>query len=448
MDCTFPHEASQASGSQENYATRHADGPTPPGQDSSAFAQPTSFEIDACVDILGDLPFDIDFDLDLNPVDLNFNGEGLDFAQLPALDHSFSLPSGDSSNLMNLPDSLPSSNFLQPQENPHLRENDRRPNASIPLETPSLGADEQHLIQHYLGTMTGYAKVDDYPRGANNLYTTAFSQSLSFKPLLYAILAFSASHLALGNNSYLETASQYEQLAHDSFEACKDHVSEPGSLLSALFVRAKRVHLLAGDIESFHCLITEASQIALSERGQRALEDPFSLAQRMVIRLALLDARASCYRLGGGKLIRSLRQIPAMSFIFDHDSTAGSASNALVSLLRANILRMKVGELDMRLRFQMESEDVITSPVRTEEVRSLHRHIEHEIRQWEHQMRSRGHNPDEVLPMESVLEASTYAQYLVMAALHGAVLYLYLLYVSTVSWFCFQACAEKSADLD
>lgn len=67
----------------------------------------------------------------------------------------------------------------------------------------------KHLIQHYLATMTGYAKVDD-SRGANNLYITAFTQSLSFKPLVYAILSFSASHLALENNTYFEKALTYE----------------------------------------------------------------------------------------------------------------------------------------------------------------------------------------------------------------------------------------------
>ncbi|KAJ5358813.1 uncharacterized protein N7496_011226 [Penicillium cataractarum] len=383
--------------------------------------------------MLGDLPFNTDFDLDLNPVDLHFNGEGVGFEASPTLNHLFPLSargSGNSTNLTNLTDPLPSAQFLLPQDSTQSYQDQRGSDDSLSWEISSWGADEQHLVQHYLATMTGYAKVDDYPRSANNLYTTAFSQSLSFKPLLYAILAFAASHLALENDTYFEKAAKYEQLAHDSFEACKEHASEPDSLLSALFVRAKRVHLIAGDIELFHRLITEATQIILSERGQRALKDPFSLAQRIAIRLALLDARASCYRLGGGALIKALRHIPAMSFIFDPESNQGSAPNALVSLLRADILRMKVGELDLRLRLQMESGDPVTSPVRTEEIRSLHKHIEHEIRQWEYQMSSRGHDPDDVTPTECVLEASTYAQYLVMMALHSAILYLYIIYVS------------------
>lgn len=133
-------------------------------------------------------------------------------------------------------------------------------------------------------------------------------------------------------------------MAHDSFEACAEHASEADSLLSALFVRAKRVHLLVGEIQSFHRLITKATQIILSERGQRALKDPFSLVQRIIIRLALLDARTSCYRLGGRTLIKALRHIPAMSFIVNLEGTDGSAPNALFSLLRADILHMKVGE--------------------------------------------------------------------------------------------------------
>lgn len=430
--CTASHEPSQVTESQEEYVPTSTDALRPFEQDGANSAQPAPFELDACVDMLGDLPFDLDFGLDIHPVDLNFNGEGLDFAQLPTFNHSFPLSNGDPIRDTNMTDILSSPNTLQTSKQPHSYASEGKADSAMSGESTSIGVDEQHLIQHYLATMTGYAKVDDCPRGANNLYTSAFSQSLSFKPLLYAILAFSASHLALENASYFEKASKFEQLAHESFDACKQDVSEPDSLLSALFVRAKRIHLLGGDVDSLHSLIGQAAEIALSKKGQRALRDPFSLAQRIVIRLALLDARASCYRIGGGQLIKALRSISAVSFIFDHDKNVDSTSNALVSLLRADILRMKVGELDLRLRFQTESEDVIGFPVRTEEVRSLHKHIEHEIRQWEHQMSCRGHDPDEVSPTESILEASTYAQYLVMAALHSAVLYLYLLYVSEI----------------
>ncbi|KAJ5106392.1 hypothetical protein N7456_003067 [Penicillium angulare] len=413
-----PHGSSQTVESQDDDAATRSNLLRSSEQGSASSAQPASFELDTYVDMLGDLPFDfdLDFDLDIHPVDLSFNGEGLDFAQLPSFNTPFQLSDGDMASQAMSTDVLPTLNNFQTSEESFPYADDERTNAAASGDLSSLGVDEQHLIQHYLATMTGYAKVDDYPRGANNLYTTAFSQSLSFKPLLYAILAFSASHLALENPTYFEKASKFEKLAHDSFEACKRQDSEPDSLLSAL-------------------LIGQAAETALSEKGQNALNDLFSLAQRIVIRLALLDARASCYRLGGGKLIKALRKIPAMAFIFDHDKNVGSTSNALVSLLRADILRMKVGELDLRLRLQTESEDIISSPVRTEEIRSLHRHIEHEIRQWEHQMSCRGDDLDEITMTESVLEASTYAQYLVMAALHSAVLYLYLLYpLKSIRW--------------
>ncbi|KAJ5278835.1 hypothetical protein N7478_004207 [Penicillium angulare] len=357
-----PHGPSQAIESQDDDAVTRTNVLRSSEQGSASSAQSASFELDTYVDMLGDLPFDLDFDLDIHPVDLSFNGEGLDFAQLPSFNTPFSLPDGDMASETMSRDVPPTLNNVQTPGKSFPFADEIRTDATVSGDLSSLGVDEQHLIQHYLATMTGYAKVDDYPRGANNLYTTAFSQSLSFKPLLYAILAFSASHLALEYPKYFEKASKFEQLAHDSFEACKRQVSEPDSLLSALFVRAKRIHLLAGDISSLHSLIDQAAETALSEKGQKALNDPFSLAQRIVIRLALLDARASCYRLGGGKLIKALRNIPAMSFIFDHDKNVGSTSNALVSLLRADILRMKVGELDLRLRLQTESEDLISSP--------------------------------------------------------------------------------------
>ncbi|PYI36175.1 hypothetical protein BP00DRAFT_432569 [Aspergillus indologenus CBS 114.80] len=406
--------------------------------------QSSSFELDACVDMLGDLPFDIEFGLEFTPVDLNLHhGTGL-------LDHHpLSLSAGGLANPTSLTDSFPSPHSLEPQSTTTQVYADKQStngDGFFPWEISNIGAEEQHLIQHYLTTMTGYAKVDDGPRGASNLYTTAFSQSLSFKPLLYAILAFSASHLALEDGTYAVKASHFEQLAHDSFEVCKQHnVSEPESLLSALFVRAKRVHLLAGDVEVFHALVNEAAHITMSERGQRALQNPYSLAQRIVIRLAILDARASCYRLGGGQLIQSLRHIPAMSFIFERESEAGltttshhgnsNQNHALVSLLRADLLRMKIGELELRLRHQADSTTLIPSPVRTEDVRSLHGQVVHEILHWEQQMRSKDHDPGEADLVHNarredagIMDASVYAQYLVLAALHAGVLYLYLLY--------------------
>ncbi|KUL87927.1 hypothetical protein ZTR_03880 [Talaromyces verruculosus] len=424
---------SQASRPREDPDT-HAEASRHLEQSGSRLAQTPPFELDAYVDMLGDLPFNTDFALNLDPAVLSFNGEGLGFGPPPTFDSLFSLPAGRSGNSRSL-SNCTDPHFPQPPSNSHSHERTSGADASVSWEISNLGADEHHLIQHYLAAMTGYAKVDDYPRASNNLYTTAFSQSLFFKPLLYAILAFSASHLALEDGRYLEKASKYEQLAHDSFEACKGHGAELDSLLCALFVRAKRVHLTAGNIESFHSLIIEATEIILSEKGQQALQDPFSLAQRIVIRLALLDARASCYRLGGGTLIKALRHTPAMSYIFNPESHDRLAPNALVSLLRADILRMKVSEIDLRLRFQTESEELIPLPVRTDELLSLQKHVEHEIRQLEYQMSSRGHDPDDVTQAECVLEPSTYAQYLVMAALHSTILYLYMVYVSFLSLF-------------
>ncbi|RAK81242.1 uncharacterized protein BO72DRAFT_474851 [Aspergillus fijiensis CBS 313.89] len=406
--------------------------------------QTSSFELDACVDMLGDLPFDIEFGLDFTPVDLNLHhGPAL-------LDHRpLSLSARGLADPTSLTDSFPSPHSLELQSTTTQLYPDKQStngDGFFPWEISNIGAEEQHLIQHYLTTMTGYAKVDDGPRGASNLYSTAFSQSLSFKPLLYAILAFSASHLALEDGTYAVKASHFDQLAHASFEVCKQHnISEPESLLSALFVRAKRVHLLAGDVEVFHALVNEAAHITMSERGQRALQNPCSLAQRIVIRLAILDARASCYRLGGGKLIQSLRHIPAMSFIFERESDAAptassnhgnsNQNHALVSLLRADLLRMKIAELDLRLHHQAGSATITPSPVRTEEVRSLHGQVMHEILHWEQQMRSKDHDLDEADWLRTarredarMMDASAYAQYLVLAALHAGVLYLYLLY--------------------
>ncbi|RAH51166.1 uncharacterized protein BO95DRAFT_403085 [Aspergillus brunneoviolaceus CBS 621.78] len=443
------NEVSRVSGGERStgYAATSpvVDVPRLTEQGNAANANHTSsLELDACVDMLGDLPFELEYGLDFTPVDLNLHhGTTL-------LDHRpLSLSAGGLADPTNLTDSFPSPHSLELQSTATQLYPDKQStngDGFFPWDISNIGAEEQHLIQHYLMTMTGYAKVDDGPRGASNLYTTAFSQSLSFKPLLYAILAFSASHLALEDRTYAVKASHFEQLAHDSFEVCKQHnISEPESLLSALFVRAKRVHLLAGDVEVFHALVNEAVHITMSERGQRALQNLYSLAQRIVIRLAILDARASCYRLGGGKLIQSLRHIPAMSFIFERESDAGptassnhgnsNQNHALVSLLRADLLRMKIAELDLRLRHQAGSATLTPSPVSTEEVRSLHGQVVHEILHWEQQMRNKDHDLDEADWLRTarredagIMDASAYAQYLVLAALHAGVLYLYLLY--------------------
>lgn len=119
-ESTYSSEGSQTSRPKENPAS-HVDGTTPPEQLGSNFAQTTSYELSDYVDMLGDLPFNIDFDLVLNPVDLHFNGEGLGFAPPSTLDHLFPPPtggSGDSINPTNLTDRPLSPHFLTPSKLP------------------------------------------------------------------------------------------------------------------------------------------------------------------------------------------------------------------------------------------------------------------------------------------------------------------------------------------
>lgn len=243
------------------------------------------------------------------------------------------------------------------------------------------------------------------------MFISAFTQSLSFPPLFYAILGFSASHLSMDEPSYGEQARRFERLAEESFNTFKQtHSSEIEGFLSALFVRIKTIHVMGGSVDSFFSINAEVVNIISTRQGEKALEDPNSLARRIVLRLALLDARAGCFRLGGGALIERLRKSPTLSFIFDFDSYMTHPPGAAISLLRADILRKEVGDLDMQLHRQSAGEFVVSPPVRTERVNSLYRDIQREIARCEREMSNHG---DLDILGEEVLESSTYNYYTV-----------------------------------
>ncbi|KAH6900801.1 hypothetical protein B0T10DRAFT_571530 [Thelonectria olida] len=221
---------------------------------------------------------------------------------------------------------------------------------------PSVNDDNRQLIQHYLEVMKGYSKVDERSKDANNLFISAFSQSLLFPPLFYAILAFSASHMSIQDESYVAQATNFDRLATESFETFKrDHQAEVEGLLSALFVRIKKVHVMGGSADSFLALISAASDIVATEHGAATLQPPTALARRIILRLAILDSWAACYRLDGGALISRLKKIPSLAFIFDSKIDGAESLGAVVNLLRANMLRMHVARWKAnslaRLRF-------------------------------------------------------------------------------------------------
>ncbi|KAJ0317070.1 hypothetical protein Brms1b_005103 [Colletotrichum noveboracense] len=123
--------------------------------------------------------------------------------------------------------------------------------------------ENRHLIQHYLEVIKGYSKVDDRAKESSNLFVSAFTQSLTFPPLLYAILAFSASHLSINDPTYCDGASRFNQLADETFCQYREtHSKEIASLLSAIFIRIKQLHVMGGSIDDLFDLMTEVVEIS------------------------------------------------------------------------------------------------------------------------------------------------------------------------------------------
>ncbi|UKZ48318.1 hypothetical protein TrVGV298_002541 [Trichoderma virens] len=409
--------------------TRPAETPRLDGSnDFSSQPQSDPFEL------LARTPFYFDATLDYKSLELDLSGEGLDLIPLPAVAPSvLHRPNDAQAYIMTDGFSLdevsndmwPSGTLSADGEEPMLQ--------AAKVRGPSVNEDNRHLIQHYLEVMKGYAKVDDRSKDTNNLFISAFSKSLSFPPLFYAILSFSASHLSMKSPSYCDQAKVYERLAHESFNQFRhDETSTMDGLLSALFVRVKQVHVTAGSIDTFFQLIAAAIDIVRTEEVEKALADSSSLIRRIVIRLAILDARASHYGLGGGQLVQHLRNTPTVSSIFEGEMRQTSMIGDVNSLLRADSFRMDVAKLDMRIQEQLRNEFATLTPVRTEEIKSLYRSIQHQVDLWEAEPLDDTEEDDmEDIVEEERLSSAAYGRFTVLSALHSALLYLYTVYVST-----------------
>ncbi|KAF7561732.1 hypothetical protein G7046_g2403 [Stylonectria norvegica] len=392
---------------------------SPLEQDSVTYSQ---FP-DSQLSFLGDFSLDADFIVGYNPFDLDMAGEGLDFIPLPEVDPSILHSSTDTSQVPLIVERSPNSNTIDPTLH-RLSVEDM--GNSIHNLAPSMSEDSRRLIQHYLEVMKGYSKVDDRAKDVKNLFISAFSQSLCFPPLLYAILAFSASHLSIRQSSYIDQANTFDRLAEESFqEFTREHGTEVEGLLSALFVRVKMVHVMAGSMDTFLDLITTAANIVSTKEGEKALEGSSTLARRIDLRLAILDARAACYRLGGGLLIERLRHIPSLAFIFDRTTNDDGSRGGVVNLLRANIFRVRVAELDVRLHRQTDSQVALMPPIRIGEVKLLYEDLQREIQRCELELATRGKDSKIEGPLEEmVLDSTTYNSYAILSALHSGVLYL------------------------
>ncbi|KAL6786375.1 hypothetical protein J3E68DRAFT_420807 [Trichoderma sp. SZMC 28012] len=396
-------------------------------QSNNASSQPQSDPFE----LLAGTQFYFDNDLDYRSLELDLSGEGLDLIPLPAVPPSVLHRSNDSQPfIMNDAFSLEgidnddwqSGELPTDSEEPMLR--------AAKIRGPSVNEDNRQLIQHYLEVMKGYAKVDDRSKDTNNLFISAFSKSLSFPPLFYAILSFSASHLSMENPTYCDQAKIYDRLAQESFNQFRhDESSTMDGLLSALFVRVKQIHVTAGSIDTFFELITAAIDIVRTGEVEKALADSSSLIRRIVIRLAILDARASHYGLGGGQLVQHLQNVPAVSSIFKGEIGQTAIVGDVSSLLRADSFRMHVAKLDMRIQEQLRNEFASLTPVRTEEIKSLYKSIQQQADLWEAEIVEDSKDDDmEDIVEEEQLSSATYGRFTVLSALHSALLYLYTVY--------------------
>jgi hypothetical protein len=193
--------------------------------------------------------------------------------------------------------------------------------------------------------------------------------------------------------------------------------------------------MLASAVEAIVDLLDLATRVISTPRAEQALSDNRGFARRVVLRLAFMDCRVSLFRLGGGGFVARLREIPCLSDIFE-----GEAGNGGLGLLRANLLRLRVADVDRVIHLQRQSEEVIgnsgnstSASISTGttgatmtfgQVAALRRDIERELRTYEPE------EEDELCEAGTILDTMTYNRYIIAAALHSALLYLHRLVVS------------------
>ncbi|KAK5057866.1 hypothetical protein LTR84_011867 [Exophiala bonariae] len=385
---------------------------------------------DDTFDIFANLPFDFDEYSAFGPMDLDAAGESLDFIPVPTIDPGL-LHLGQMAKLVAERPNAASKESQQLDVNVTLDVTGSADDGFAANNAHSLSMKEgdRRLIQHYLSVMKGYAKVEDRPRDTNNLFVSAFSMSLFFMPLYYAILSFSASHLAMEDPSYLDAATEYEKLAENAYNSHQGNEPvEIDGLLSALFVRVKRVHVTGERMEKFLDLVSRAIELISRPEVEEAMKNPDGLVRRVVIRLAILDARASHYRLGGGALIKRLRQLPCLSSVFDREARQTPSILGISSLLRADTFRMRVADLDVRLHKQFQDEFATADLVRTEEIKALYKDIKREISEWDGQMGENNIDNPATTESYNVLDPTSYGHLAASLALHSSLLYLHRVY--------------------
>ncbi|KAJ3526881.1 hypothetical protein NM208_g4619 [Fusarium decemcellulare] len=351
--------------------------------------QPNGFSTPV-VHLTPELEIDADFSMETSVL---WAGEGLDFVPVPTI----------RPQLPNLPGSQSTGKLLT-------------------IDPRTVAIYHRWLIRHYVQNINGYPDITETDTAWNQQFLNPFANSLIFLPFFYAMLALSVSHVSIIDSAFNQSVQQYETLAEQTFTRFSEsHKTEVEGLLSALFLRIKKTHAMGGSVVEFLRLMSMATDIITSPTGQQVLNGPAGLSHRIIIRLAILDARAACYRLGGGALVRCLKNIPSMSFIFHRDDKEFSSLGIFIHLFRASLLRMKVGELDTRL-YGLSS--TLPFEIRREQVQVIKDDIQTSIDRWQHRLDVY----DKERTDKSVLNGDVYGCYCILSTLHSAFVYLHNIY--------------------
>ena len=170
-------------------------------------------------------------------------------------------------------------------------------------------------------------------------------------------------HLALSNPSFEEHAKYYSHLAANTLESESFHATAHiEALLSAVFILLKKEQIAGQEISRVLELLDVAVKVVSHPRATEVILDKSGFGRRLALRIAYLDCRASCFRLGEARFVSYLQTRPELSGIFSREEESGGAG-----LMWTNLLRMKVAKLDRRLFQAAHSEVVSGDEVRRHE---------------------------------------------------------------------------------
>ncbi|KAF5010085.1 hypothetical protein FDECE_3727 [Fusarium decemcellulare] len=145
----------------------------------------------------------------------------------------------------------------------------------LTIDPRTIAIYHRWLIRHYVQNINGYPDITETDTAWNQQFLNPFANSLIFLPFFYAMLAFSVSHVSIIDAAFNQSVQQYETLAEQTFTRFSEsHKTEVEGLLSALFLRIKKTHVMGGNVVEFLRLMSMATDIITSPTGQQMLGPP------------------------------------------------------------------------------------------------------------------------------------------------------------------------------